>query len=59
MATQVLFPIPTDCLYHGSMVEHHGEAKVFGPLEDGCYRIHIDFKTILITRDRKSFTVNE
>jgi hypothetical protein len=56
---KTLFPIPTDCLYHGSKAEYHGDAKVYGPLADGCYRVIISEKIELITRDRRSFTVND
>jgi hypothetical protein len=63
MITQMLFPIKTECLYHGSMTEHHGDAKVWGPLEDKAYRIYINEDSsdcvVLITRDRNSFTVND
>lgn len=58
MVTQVLFPVPVPCLYHGSMTEHYGDGMVFGPLRDGCYRININQDVQLITRNRNSFTVD-
>ena len=57
--TQTLFPVPTPCLYLGSMTEHHGDGMVFGPLADNCYRINISEELVLITRHRDSFVVND
>jgi len=52
------FSVPTPCLYHGSMVEWHGDAMVHGPYIDGSYRVIINHDVVLYTANRESFTVN-
>lgn len=56
---KTVFRKPVPCLYHGSMVQYHGDALVFGPLVDGAYRVHIDEDVVLVTHRRESFTVND
>ncbi len=57
--TKMEFPMPTAALYHGTMTEFHGDAKVWGPMDDGRYRIWINVDVVLYSRNRESFTVND
>ncbi len=62
-ATKMMFPVPTPCLYHGSMTEYHGEGFVQGPFDYGMgggrYQITFAEREAISTPNRDSFTVNE